>query len=81
MGEDEKPDRDDEEFDATEWDAEDSDFDQSVDLDDEEFIRRNQVNSRLSIILYIHIILRDMMDRVFDGLLQNVQHSLLMAPV
>lgn len=43
LGEDEKPDREDE-FDATEWDAEDSDFDQSVDLDDEEFIRRNQVN-------------------------------------
>ena len=43
MGEDDKPDREDE-FDATEWDAEDSDFDQSVDQDDEEFIRRNQVN-------------------------------------
>jgi len=43
LGEDDKPDREDE-FDATEWDAEDSDFDQSVDQDDEEFIRRNQVN-------------------------------------
>jgi len=43
LGEDDKPDKEDE-FDALEWDVAHSDFDQSVDQDDEEFIRRNQVN-------------------------------------
>ena len=79
MGEDDKPDREDE-FDATEWDAEDSDFDQSVDQDDDEFIRRNQVNSGLTNV-GLRKYFSDMMDQVFDGLLQNVQHSSLMALV
>ena len=42
LGEDDKPEREDE-FDGTAWDDDESNFDTSVDLDDTEFIRHNQV--------------------------------------